>query len=124
MIEGIGIDSVEVDRIARLIGKGEAYRDAVFTKQESEYCTSRYNAAASYAARFAAKEAFVKALGTGFSGNLNFRQIEVCVDKNGKPYLELNGEAAALIRERKIGVVQLSLTHTHTIATAIVILEK
>lgn len=124
MIEGVGIDNVEVARMKNLIDKNNLFRDRVFTPQEIEYCMSQNNYAQSFAARFAAKEAFAKALGTGFIGNLDFRQIEVCKDNLGKPYLSLSGEASLLAQNKNIATIHLSLTHTSSIASAVVILEK
>jgi holo-[acyl-carrier protein] synthase len=124
MIEGLGIDNVEVNRMEKILERGNAFRDRVFTSVEIEYCSKQTNYAQSFAARFAAKEAFVKALGTGFTGNLDLNQIEVRSDTLGKPYLSLSGEAKSIIENRKIEAVHVSLTHTAAIASAIVILEK
>jgi len=124
MIDGLGIDSVEVSRMEELIAKNNLFRDRVFTLQETEYCLTQGYSAQSFAARFAAKEAFAKALGTGFIGKLDFLQVEVCRTPLGKPFLSLSGEAYNVIQARQINTIQLSLTHTSTIATAIVILEK
>ena len=124
MIEGVGIDSVEVSRMETLISKGNLFRDRAFTPLETDYCLSQGHSAQSFAARFAAKEAFVKALGTGFSGDLDFLQIEVSNKATGQPQLSVSGAADTILKDRKIKTIHLSLTHTNTIATAIVILEK
>jgi len=124
MIEGVGVDSVEVSRIESFISKGNHFRDRAFTRIETDYCLSKGQSAQSFAARFAAKEAFVKALGTGFSGNIDLLQIEVSNKATGQPQLSVSGEAEAILKDRQIKTIHLSLTHTNTIATAIVILEK
>lgn len=124
MIEGLGIDNVEITRMEEILKRGNAFRDRVFSPVEIEYCSKQTNYAQSFAARFAAKEAFVKALGTGFTGDLDFNQIEIRSDSQGKPYISLSGEAKTIIENRKIEAVHVSLTHTASIASAIVILEK
>ena len=124
MIEGVGIDNVEVGRMRELLGKNNHFRDKVFTLQEIEYCGKQFNSAESFAARFAAKEAFTKALGTGFIGDLEFSQIEVCSDSFGKPFISLSGAAKSIVETEGIKRMHLSLTHTETLASAIVILEK
>ncbi len=124
MIEGVGIDNVEVERMTKLLSRNNHFRDKVFTLLEIEYCTKQANSAQSFAARFAAKEAFSKALGTGFIGDLEFSQIEVCTDTLGKPFISLSGEAKSIIEKTGIIKMHLSLTHSGTIASAIVILEK
>lgn len=124
MIEGLGIDNVEITRMEEILKRGNAFRDRVFSPVEIEYCSKQTNYVQSFAARFAAKEAFVKALGTGFTGDLDFNQIEIRSDSQGKPYISLSGEAKTIIENRKIEAVHVSLTHTASIASAIVILEK
>lgn len=124
MIEGLGIDNVEVSRMEELIARNNNFRDRVFTSNETAYCIKQSNSAQSFAARFAAKEAFAKALGTGFIGDLDFLEIEVCHDSLGKPFLSLSGEAQCAIEKKNITSVHLSLTHTRSIASAVVILEK
>lgn len=124
MIEGLGIDNVDIPRMEKILSKDNLFRNRVFTPGEIEYCQKQASPAKSYAARFAAKEAFAKALGTGFTGNLDFPQIEVCSDELGKPFLNLTGEAANLVKDRRITNIHLSLTHSDMLASAVVILEK
>lgn len=126
MIYGIGTDIVEVDRIAAKIAKGKGFLDLVFTPHEIAYCEQQAGSAAaeSYAARFAAKEAFLKAMGTGWGhGAINFNQIEVRNTVLGKPELFLLGEAAAHYAQLNIQKIHLSLSHIRTAAVAMVIIE-
>lgn len=123
MISGIGIDMIEVDRVAEKIGKEKGFRELVFSANEIAYCEGKTNKYEHYAARFAAKEAFLKALGTGWSNGIAFNEIEVYHDGNGKPLLQLLGNTAlqpAIINIKQIAV---SLTHVKSIASAIIIIE-
>ena len=122
MIKGTGIDIIKIERIQKAITK-EYFVNRVFSAAEQEYCVKRNKqAATSYAARFAAKEAFVKALGTGFV-NGELLDIEVENDVLGKPKLLLRGFFQQIIEERKIKNIHLSLSHTDEYAVAQVILE-
>ena len=99
--------------------------ERVFTQQEREYCDAKGVAAAqSYAARFAAKEAFLKALKTGWRGKISWHDIEVVVDADGAPSLTITGEALKIKNERGVTRVHLSISHTTEHAVAEVILEK
>jgi holo-[acyl-carrier protein] synthase len=116
---------VENDRLARIIAKwGSKFLQRVFSDGEISYCEKHVQAAVNYGARFAAKESFVKALGIGLGRGIKLKEIEVVNDKKGKPDLVLRGEAKAQIEKRKIVKVHLSLTHTKSYASAIVLLEK
>ena len=118
MIIGLGTDIIEIERIKRAVGK-KHFRDNVFTETEQKYCESRgKNSAASYAARFAAKEAFFKALGTGIFTKL--ADVEVINDKNGAPKINLHGKAEILAADKKISV---SLSHSRDFAIAVCIIE-
>ena len=124
MIVAIGIDLVEVDRIAEVFKRrGDRFRGRVFTEAEIDYCEKRASRLASYAARFAAKEAMMKALGTGWSDGIGWRDIEVIALGNGRPTVELHGRA--LERLREIGAIKshVSLTHSGNFAIAQVVLE-
>jgi holo-[acyl-carrier protein] synthase len=126
MIIGIGLDLMEVGRIARALAhptRGARFRARVFTAGEIEYCERRQRSAAqSYAARFAAKEAVMKALGRGFGGGIGWREIEV-VRGRGAPRVVLTGLAARVAAERGIRRLHVSLTHTAESAMAYVIAE-
>ena len=125
MIQGIGIDLVENERIEKIIRKwGQKFLQRVFSDEEIKYCGRHIQASIHYGARFAAKEAFLKALGIGLGRGVKLREIEVVHDDQGKPDLSLHGEANIQIGKREIKRIHLSLTHTKNYATAIVLLEK
>jgi holo-[acyl-carrier protein] synthase len=116
---GIGIDVVEVERIASAIERhGEPFLMKLFTSAEREYCESRKNPAMHYAARFAAKEAVVKALGTGIGANAGLQDLEVTHDEAGAPKLRMSGAAEAFASEHGITGIQISLTHARDYAAA------
>jgi holo-[acyl-carrier protein] synthase len=124
MIIGIGVDIVEIDRVEEVLSRrGERFRARVFTPAEVSYCESLGSPWASYAARFAAKEAMMKALGTGWTGGIAFREIEVVRTDGGVPSIRLY--ATALSRFEAIGAtrVHLSLSHSKAFAIAQVLLE-
>lgn len=116
---GIGIDVVEVARIASAIQRhGEPFLAKLFTTAEREYCESRKNPAMHFAARFAAKEAVSKALGTGIGGNAGLLEMEVVHDPSGAPKIRLSGTAAAFASEHGLSEIQISLTHAREYAAA------
>lgn len=124
MITGVGIDLVEVGRMKKLLTKwGERFTTRFFSQHEIDYCQKKAVPAIHFAARFAAKEAFLKSLGIGLGMGLKLREIEVNNNQRGKPSLNLAGRAQRLISERKIRKVHLSLTHTSEWAAAVVIAE-
>lgn len=123
MIAGIGIDMIEVERVAEKIGKEKGFRELVFTAAEIAYCEKKANKYEHYAARFAAKEAFFKAIGSGWTNGTSFNEIEIGNDENGKPSLVLLGATAALIKDKQLGAISVSLSHLKTIASAVVIIE-
>lgn len=125
MIYGIGIDLVENNRIEKIVARwGAKFLQRVFSIGEVSYCEKHVKASIHFAARFAAKESFLKALGIGLGMGVRLREIEVVHDNNGKPDLSLSGEAKIQIEKRCITGIHLSLTHTDNYATAIVLLEK
>lgn len=124
MIVGSGIDLVEIERIQRSIDRfGERFLDRVFTAAEKAYCQRKRRSAESFAARFAAKEAGAKALGTGISHGVNWLEIEVIREPGGRPGMLFHGRAAEFAA--RLGAVRaaLSLTHTAQLAMASVVLE-
>ena len=123
MILGIGVDIAEVDRIKRSISGGDHFKKRVFTEVEQNYCDSNKNSAESYAARYAAKEAFFKALGTGWRGELKFTDLEVVNNELGKPLVHLHNEAQRMAKEMGVKSVHISLSHTKETAIAYLILE-
>jgi holo-[acyl-carrier protein] synthase len=125
MIYGIGIDLVENSRMERLVKKwGPKFLNRIFTPAEIAYCSKYTYSSTHYGVRFAAKESFLKALGMGLGDGVKLSEIEVVNDENGKPVLVLSGEAKAQIEKRQITQVHLSLTHTKSYSTAVVLLEK
>ena len=118
VVIGVGIDLVDVDRF-----KGEGERGDIFTPDEIAYCASKHYPARHFAARFAAKEAFLKALGTGARTPGEFLLVEVIIDEMGAPELVL--KRAIKTRSEALGVtsIKLSLTHTETTAAAVVVVE-
>ena len=124
MISGIGIDMIETLRVAEKIAKDEGFREYVFSVSEIEYCESKANKAEHFAARFAAKEALLKALGTGFPGGLTLNEIEVRSDDSGKPEFHFSGASENKIKEYGIGNIHLSLSHLKDISCAMVVIEK
>ncbi len=124
MVLGIGIDMIEVERITTKIGKEAGFRELVFSKKEIEYCETKTNKFEHYAGRFAAKEAFLKAVGTGWINGTAFHEIEIMNDERGKPELILLGETAATFESLQIKKISVSLSHLKSIASAVVIIEN
>jgi len=125
MITGIGTDIAEVDRVAEKIMKGNGFREMVFTPYEIAYCEKQGSKYESYAVRFAAKEAMLKALGTGWGhGDINFDEIEIRNNDAGKPELYLIGNAAAQYELLNIKKIFVSLSHIKTTAIAMVVVES
>lgn len=124
MIIGIGVDMEEVDRIRESIERhGDRFIQRIFTQREIEYVEDRANRYERYAARFAAKEAAMKALGTGWSCGVSWRDSEVVNDADGRPYLHLHGRAAAIAEDKGVRRHWISLSHTHRSVVAQVVLE-
>lgn len=124
MIHGIGIDTVEIARFRRFLDESNsAIIDRLFSEAERERCSARKDAASCYAARFAAKEAFLKALGTGLRDGISWHDVEVGNDDLGKPELRLSGRAGDLFRENGLTAAFLSLSHDGGHAVAMVVLE-
>ncbi len=124
MVIGVGTDVIEIARISQSIGRfGDRFLARVFTPREIAYCRRKKNAAESFAARFAAKEAGAKALGTGISRGVSWLELEVAREPSGKPTLSLSGRAAQCARQLGIVKSSLSLTHSKDIALAVVVME-
>lgn len=125
MIVSTGIDIVEVYRIAETMTRTPRFSERVFTQAERDYCNAKGAAAAqSYAGRFAAKEAFLKAIKTGWRGKITWQDIEVANDAEGVPTLNIRGEALNILSDRGAEYAHLSISHTTEHAVALVILEK
>jgi holo-[acyl-carrier protein] synthase len=125
MIISTGIDIIEVYRIHEAITRTPRFVQRVYTADEREYCERRGAAAAqSFAARFAAKEAFLKAIRTGWRGKVTWQEIEVTQNAEGAPKLSIQGEAAKLMDSLGADRIHLTLSHTSEFAVAQVILER
>jgi holo-[acyl-carrier protein] synthase len=117
-MHSVGVDAVEIDRIARSLERfGERFLRRVYTEKEVFYCRGRVP---ELAARFAAKEAISKALGTGIRG-IVWREMEILPDRRGKPLVYLHGRAAARATELGLAEFEVSLTHARELAIAVVI---
>ncbi len=123
-IYGLGTDIVDISRIKKLLNKNKKFINRIFSVNEIKYCESRSNKIASYAKRFAAKEAFTKALGTGVSKGIFFNEISVNNNKDGAPFIELLGKTKlivlSLIKKKKI---YLSLSDEKKYALAMVVIS-
>lgn len=125
MLVGTGIDLVEVERIAHSIERfGDRFLRRVFTDAEIAYCRARAAFAESFAARFAAKEAGAKALGTGIQYGVSWKELEVRRLPGQRPTLHLSGRARTIAGQLGVQHVSLSLTHTKSLAMATVQLEN
>jgi holo-[acyl-carrier protein] synthase len=125
LIISLGIDIIEVYRIRQTIERTPRFLDRVYTEQERLYCESKGAARfPSYAARFAAKEAALKALKTGWRGTIAWHDFEVSRDENGAPHIEICGTARKIFEDLGANVIHLSMSHTTEHAVAQVILEK
>ena len=124
MLIGTGVDLIEVERIAHSIERyGERFLRRVYTDHEIAYCTGRRASAESFAARFAAKEAGAKALGTGISRGVSWREFEVKRSYGHRPELHLSGRARQIAQALGIRRLSLSLTHSRDLSMAVVIAE-
>jgi holo-[acyl-carrier protein] synthase len=124
MVCGIGIDLVDVSRIEKILQKrGDAFIRRIYSAEEVSYCQGRSRPALHFAACFAVKEAFLKALGMGLGEGVNLLDIATAHNEKGKPYLKLSGKARELIEGQEMGT-SASISHTDDLATAIVVLDK
>lgn len=124
MILGVGLDVVETERIARAVAlHGRRFEERVYTAAELTECAERADRAQALAGRFAAKEALLKALGTGSARGITFQQVEVVRRDGGSAALSLSGSAAAEARRKGVRRIHLSLSHEPGLAAAVVILE-
>ena len=124
MIFGIGTDMIEVERVAIKIGKNAGFKELVFSLKEIAYCEAKTNKYEHYAARFAAKEAFFKALGTGWINGTALNEIEILNEEMGKPAISFLGETALSVAAMNLGKIAVSLSHLKSIAVAFVIIEN
>lgn len=124
MILGLGIDLLEVRRVRRALdAHGVRFEDRVFTAGELADCRDRADRAQALGARFAAKEACLKALGTGWSQGLSFQQVEIVRLEGGRPGILLHGQASERARSLGVQAIHVSLTHQPSTVAAVVVLE-
>lgn len=123
MIVGIGIDMIEVSRVLEKIEKNNGFKERIFSPGEIEFCESNRKAE-NYAARFAAKEAFLKATGLGLMLGYDLSKIEVVNDSNGKPGINLMEDFKIQAEKNGWNIIHLSLSHLQEIACAVVIIER
>ena len=115
----VGVDLIEIERVRRSLQRYEAFKDRCFTKAEQEYCDSRKNPAQSYAGRFAGKEAVGKALGFGVARAFAWKDIEIA--GRPKPSVRLSGRVAAWAERVDAGAIDLSMTHSRELASAVAV---
>ena len=119
MIVGLGTDIVEITRIGQMIERhGELFLQRVYTEEEIRYCQKRKEAMQHYAGRWAAKEAVMKTLGTGFTRGVGWQDIEVVNQKSGQPVIMLSGGAKEYAAQRGIDDVLITISHCRAYATA------
>lgn len=122
MIIGLGVDLVDIQKIRESIKRLD-FRCKVFTVEEIKICEGFTNAEEHYAGKFAAKEAFMKAIGHGIRQEIWFTQIEVLNNENGMPFLQLTGKAQRITTELNVEKILLTISHSNGMAIAVVILE-
>ncbi len=124
MVIGLGTDLIEIARIERSVERyGPAFLERIYTPGEIAYCQRKRNAAESFAARFAAKEAGAKALGTGISRGVSWREFEVRRQPGQRPELHLSGRALEIADRLGVRRLSLSLSHSETLSMAVVVAE-
>ena len=125
MVVGIGIDIVEVERMERILARhGDRFVRRVFSEREAGYCRRSARPAQSFAARFAAKESVLKALGVGWRLGAKFTDVEVVNDDFGAPSIRLSGKAREISERKGVARMVVSLSHTRLYANALVIAES
>ena len=124
-IFGIGTDIVNISRIKELLNKNKKFKNRIFSIKEIEYCETRKNKFASYSKRFAAKEAFSKALGIGISKGISFNEISINNNKNGAPFIELIGKTKVIVKNltKSKNKIHLSLSDEKKYALAMVVIS-
>jgi holo-[acyl-carrier protein] synthase len=117
-LNGIGIDITEVKRIQELSRRHKEFLSRVYTPREIEFCAKKKNKYQHLAARFAAKESVLKALGTGWSGRIGWTDVEVVNDRWGRPGVNTHGRVKEIVKERRIKKILISLSHCRDYAVA------
>jgi len=124
MIKGVGIDMIEVQRVLEKIGKSNGFKEKIYSKEEIALCDLHASHGEAYAARFAAKEAFLKATGRGLTLGHDLADIAILNDTMGKPYIELRGSFKDEAVQNEWNKIHLSISHLQAVACAVVIIEQ
>ncbi len=125
MISGIGVDIVDIHRLEASMNRyGERFANRVFTSAERTYCTHKANSAQHFAARFAGKEAFLKAAGVGLRDGISWQDMEFMNDELGKPNATYCGRLADYMEQQQVTQVHVSFSHTADNAVAVIVLER
>lgn len=124
VVFGIGTDIVEVERVEEMLARGKEYLETIFTSAEADYCEAKAKRAQHYAARFAAKEAVLKALGTGWRDGFAFADVEIRNDVLGQPQVIPHGKVKEFLDHHRITRTAISMTHSGGLAIAVAILEQ
>jgi holo-[acyl-carrier protein] synthase len=123
MIKGIGVDILEIKRLNTILARDSRFIHRIFNDAEIAYCDSKANKTQHYAARFTAKEAFFKALGSGWRGGLSWREVWVENDELGKPEIRLKGPTREYFEKKGFRNISISVTHSREYAVAFVVIE-
>lgn len=123
MIQGIGVDILEINRMEKILARDTRFIQRVFTDEEIAYCDAKARKSQHYAARFTAKEAFFKAMGSGWRNGLSWKEVWVDNDELGKPEIRINGGTRHHFQKRGFRRIHISVSHTREYATAVVIIE-
>jgi holo-[acyl-carrier protein] synthase len=124
MILGSGVDIVAVGRVRAVLERQKTrFIERVFTPEEQRYCNAHRDPAPHYAARFAAKEAFLKALGTGWSSGIRWVDVEIRREEGRAPVIQTHGEAGQIAARMQVRAIHVSLSHSDENAVATVVLE-
>jgi holo-[acyl-carrier protein] synthase len=123
MIKGIGVDIIDVARIKKIVEKNKGFVEKVFTQTEIRYCRDKFRQEVHFAGRFAAKEAFLKAMGTGLRGAMAWTDISVLNNELGKPAITLAGKTLENFKKKNFQTIHLSISHTREYAVAFVIIQ-
>ena len=124
-IFGIGTDIIDISRIQKLLNKNNRFKNRIFSIKEIKYCDLKKNNIACYSKRFAAKEAFTKALGTGMSKGISFNEISINNNKDGAPFIELTGKTKTIVKNltKRKNKIYLSLSDEKKYALAMVVIN-
>ncbi len=123
MVKGIGVDIIDIPRVKKMVDKESRFFEKVFSETEIRYCRSKYREEVHFAARFAAKEAFFKAMGTGWRYGMRWQDISVENDELGKPEIKLSGKTLENFEKNRFKHIHLSISHTKEYAVAFVTIE-